>query len=895
MKLRFLLLGLLSLTAVSCSFNEITIPEDNTVYSGDEQFYATIGEQPDADTKVYADEKLRILWNKDDCVSIFNKSTYNRQYRFKGGDGDNSGGMEALPTSGPVTGNELTGIYAVYPYRESTTVSDEGIITTSIPTEQAFKDGSFGIGANTMVSSTDDNKLKFKNVGGYLSFKFYGKDVSVSSITLKTNNGELIAGDCTVDMSGGLPESSLLADRATDAVTLTCDPPIVLPKEKEEAVMAVFVLFPGTMSGGFTITVNTPDGKAFEKSLNREMEIGRSAITRMAALEVIPLPAVYNKASSITAGGTYLIVDADEGRLFKGDTEGYYVTVSPQDYTIVDTDGSLAGYEFTVESNGNDYYLKSNDGRYLFCSYSNSPAGLAYASSQSGVTYPYALSTGNDGAFFFSTTQASNTKEKDQVLYYKADGDFFKIGGSGRTIGVRLYMKDGKAYRGLSFEPESVTCTFGDDPERPALSGTYTTVTYSSSDEDVATVDADGKVTPVAPGMVTITAFAEEDSEYGAGSATYTLRIRNAPIEGWRDLGTVSLENDALRAYLDDATVSYSDIYDPANCNSVMATYVTGSYASINRKDCPKPVTIPLTNAATSSTTITIYGDDELKHMIWSQNATDGARSADVYNLIPGLTYYYTVSEDDVVWEKGYFKTTGRRRMIKVSDIEKSGHANNCRDLGGLEGSFNGEKKTIRYGYIFRGTNMDVTTDSEKGILTGFLNIGMDIDLRKGYAYPTSESGSQNCYQPFTAPQYSVGYIHPEFDSFDELKEKERISSVIAAIFETARSGKASYFHCYIGADRTGYVGFLIEGLLGVSEKDCSIDYELTSFSNAAGKRYRNDTSQTYYYLTREGVIFLKGKGDPDDTLQSKIEYYLMNELGFTREEIDEFKGIVLE
>ena len=98
---------------------------------------------------------------------------------------------------------------------------------------------SSSMAANTMVSSTDDNKLKFKNVGGYLSFKFYGKDVSVSSITLKTNNGELIAGDCTVDMSGGLPESSLLADRATDAVTLTCDPPIVLPKEKEEAVIYI--------------------------------------------------------------------------------------------------------------------------------------------------------------------------------------------------------------------------------------------------------------------------------------------------------------------------------------------------------------------------------------------------------------------------------------------------------------------------------------------------------------------------------------------------------------------------------------------------------------------------------------------------------------------------------
>ena len=35
-------------------------------------FYATIGEDL---TKVYADENLRLLWNADDRISIFNKST----------------------------------------------------------------------------------------------------------------------------------------------------------------------------------------------------------------------------------------------------------------------------------------------------------------------------------------------------------------------------------------------------------------------------------------------------------------------------------------------------------------------------------------------------------------------------------------------------------------------------------------------------------------------------------------------------------------------------------------------------------------------------------------------------------------------------------------------------
>ena len=124
----------------------------------------------------------------------------------------------------------------------------------------------------------------------------------------------------------------------------------------------------------------------------------------------------YAKASSITVGGTYLIVDANDQRLFKGATNGSYDNVSIENNVIVDKKGSLAGYEFTVEKSGNNYYLKFNDGKYLICNYSGNAAGLGYVNSQSGVTYPYALTTGNNGAFFFSTTQSNDASKTGQVL-----------------------------------------------------------------------------------------------------------------------------------------------------------------------------------------------------------------------------------------------------------------------------------------------------------------------------------------------------------------------------------------------------------------------------------------------------------------------------------------------
>lgn len=615
----------------------------------------------------------------------------------------------------------------------------------------------------------------------------------------------------------------------------------------------------------------------------------------------------YTKVTNAIIGGTYLITTVADDKVFKGSVDGSYEIISPTDGVITDTSDSLSAYEFTIEENGGNIYLKNLEGKYLICDYSNSgnsTSGIRYVDTRDKVAYPYSL-TVNDGAFFFNTTRTDNG-EANQYLYFKTSGtnsNIFKIGVSGSSVGVHLYLKTGssgspiKQAQTLYFADKTITWTLGNEyvtGQSYALpqyvSGAQTHVTYSSESEDVVRIEGD-RVIIVGTGYATITAKAEESDEYYSGTASYNLRIIKAASEEWVDLGPFNLENKALQDYLTDADMSYSDTDDATK--TVMATYATGSaYSSIDRKDCPDPVRITWTNSASDETVIAIYEDDTLTNPIWSQNATAKSTSADVYNLVPGRTYYYTVYEDSVVWEKGYFNTTGRRRMIKVSNVERKGHANNCRDLGGLEVTDKGVKKAIKYGYIFRGTNMDKTTTAEKSILVDYLNIGMDVDLRNGSTNntPQSEDGSSNRYQPFTSP-YSVDYVCPGFSSFSDLTDKAKIYSVVMAVINTAESDKASYIHCYIGADRTGYICMLIEGLLGVSEKDCSIDYELTSFSEAAELRYRNGQPRDHYF--RQGIEFLRGQ--EGDTFQDKIENYLVNTVGIPQDDINRFKSIVLE
>lgn len=82
---------------------------------------------------------------------------------------------------------------------------------------------------------------------------------------------------------------------------------------------------------------------------------------------------------------------------------------------------------------------------------------------------------------------------------------------------------------GLVFSETDVTATIGESFTAPTLTKETTAeVTYSSDNEEVATVDAQtGEVTIVALGTAKITAQAAENDEYAAGSASYTITVKN--------------------------------------------------------------------------------------------------------------------------------------------------------------------------------------------------------------------------------------------------------------------------------------------------------------------------------------------------------------------------------
>ena len=250
-------------------------------------FYATIegGDEEDAQTKVYADEKVRVLWNADDRISLFNKYSYGYQFRFTGPDGANAGSFKLVSSDDYVTGNPLSHIYAVYPYSTATKIDNDGVITMQFPHQQTYKENSFGLGANAMVSKTSDKQLKFRNVGAYLCFKLYGQGISVRSIILEGNAGETLAGPVQVAFDDNAIPSMTFDDSNPyalwDAITLRAETPVALGATADKAVSFWMVVPTTTLSSGFTVTIIDSKGGIHKKTSTKPYTFVRNQVISM--------------------------------------------------------------------------------------------------------------------------------------------------------------------------------------------------------------------------------------------------------------------------------------------------------------------------------------------------------------------------------------------------------------------------------------------------------------------------------------------------------------------------------------------------------------------------------------------------------------------------------------
>lgn len=366
-----------------------------------------------------------------------------------------------------------------------------------------------------------------------------------------------------------------------------------------------------------------------------------------------------------------------------------------------------------------------------------------------------------------------------------------------------------------------------------------------------------------------------------------------------------NLENDSVRAYFDKVE---AEPYDPSDYSYSHVAEFSADASETNRLDWPKPVTLRWLNpdADNLSKQVEVYNDAAMTDLELTVPVSfASSTSADIYNLIPGRSYYYKVSNGANLLTTGVFRTTGRRRMMRVDTSRfYMNNAINCRDFGGL---MTVSGKRLRYGKIFRGSNMDDTSDEAKDILLHYMHVGLDVDLRKP---PGSSSTRGECIND--GLYLGEWHLTESYNSWKDLTSLDKMPGTLNRIFDVVNdpgSNRAVYIHCKVGADRTGYVCMLLQAILGVPQGWCDVDYEMTSFAGSAiNENPRTRTGHgNYYYRTKSsynwwtqetkttvmGVDFLATM--PGENLQEKAIYYLTNELGIDPDRITAFQQAMLE
>lgn len=390
----------------------------------------------------------------------------------------------------------------------------------------------------------------------------------------------------------------------------------------------------------------------------------------------------------------------------------------------------------------------------------------------------------------------------------------------------------------------------------------------------------------------------ETDSSVGTRFVNSSMTVNRAKFQ-WSnstiDTGVSFVQFDtpdpnivpsAVRNYIQKANQTY-----PSD-NSYTQSFVRDYSGS----DKPEPVSI--TWNGSGATLVQVSASPSFDQTLGQNNIQLSATSAKIYNLIPNVVYYYRVYAENTLLKEGCLRPVGPLRMVY-------GVTDNVRDLGGWQGE-NG--KTIRYGKLYRGANIDNITDggheTNKDIFLNTLNIGLLMDLRgyvgsstEGPSNPFEGSGTQMDYSIYRVWKY-LGFGTKDGRDAElpyEYLYRDAIKRIISYLSE---NGEGIYFHCSAGSDRTGTLAFLIEALLGVSECDMSIDYELTSYSYYDGslqtrKRTYATPGSSYPYKT-----FVKHLKDTYNkgTMQKNVEAWAKDgDSPLTDADIAQLKALLLE
>lgn len=415
-------------------------------------------------------------------------------------------------------------IYCYYPYSSANDEADMTAVAMSVPVAQTEKNAMpmasipFEVQTLSEVNNTSyAGEINVVNLGSIIEFNIYSTTPAyqsefIQSVTFDADNA--VAGEFNFDLTSVnySDESTLeISGFEETSVTMTPSDPVQVGASKNEAAKINMVVAPGSHSGNIIVTT---DKAVYTFPMTAAKEFSRSTVKPLGLNLRYDIRKEFN---AVTFDFT--------------DPEGYGITPSPTagsgvDATVINVEKvtftPIPGSEdankvliYTQETNESlSYFLKSyknsavqfsvQDG-YVMTSMSVSGTNRANLVPDSGI-YESGEWTGSAKSVTFSLSGVADIK----------------------SVSVSYETGTPKQQQTLSFSSTECSVDLGEEFDEPELNGANTSVSYSSSDTEVAVVDETGAVTVLTVGTTTITATAAEDETYAPAKASYTLVVNTA-------------------------------------------------------------------------------------------------------------------------------------------------------------------------------------------------------------------------------------------------------------------------------------------------------------------------------------------------------------------------------
>ena len=253
-----------------------------------------------------------------------------------------------------------------------------------------------------------------------------------------------------------------------------------------------------------------------------------------------------------------------------------------------------------------------------------------------------------------------------------------------------------------------------------------------------------------------------------------------------------------------------------------------------------------------------------------------------IQNLFVNTDYYWAVEVGGARSEVGTFHTADTVRTLWIEGVS------NTRDLGGWK-TADGTQR-VKYGVAYRGAKFDdITVAGRQAVLD--IGLKTDVDLRghnEGVDEPLASIGVAHIF----GSTYGCAMYNGTDSTSIERIGSNHVKGTINALRAYANPANyPAYFHCSYGRDRTGTLGLLLLGLLGVSKTDIQKDYEMTFLSEWGGGGL---SAEGHVSLLNRTISWLQTNYAQGGTLQESVEAYVLA-AGLSADEVAAIRANMLE